>query len=80
MLKEKIEQILIVEKKTKELTGNVEKNGLNEIKLKNEYDNNILYQEENKLLNQEIFNMKGQILLNNAKLTEFHGVNHELED
>ena len=80
MLKEKIEQIQIVEKKTRELGDNYEKNNLCEAKLKVELDNNILYQEENKILNQEIFGQKGQILLNNAKLTEFHNINSELGD
>jgi hypothetical protein len=62
MLKEKIEQILLTEKRTKDLDDLTEKNNLGEATLKHDYDSYKLYQTEHKVLEQELMEMKGQIL------------------
>lgn len=62
MLKEKIEQILLIEKRTKDLDDLTDKNNLGEAKLKHDYDTYKLYQTEHRVLEQELMEMKGQIL------------------
>ena len=78
MLKEKIEQILLVEKRTKNLDELIEKNFLGEARLRHDYDNFKLYQGEHRVLEKELLEMKGQILLNNARISEFGGIDGDL--
>ena len=80
MLKEKIENILLLERKNKEISEMLDKTSLQEAKLRAEAESFGLYETENKLLKDELMDAKGQILLNKANILSVMEVDNQLRD